>query len=84
MIKKTTGALKKQGRVYGYEKAGPTKNRAKGRRDKIKGHPTKKMVTLEMMIARSTYNKRIAKSRFHRRKKSNEAILEKLKEDKND
>ena len=42
----------------------------KSKRSKIKGHPTKKMVTLEMMIARSTYNKRVAKSRLHRKKKS--------------
>jgi len=41
----------------------------KGKRSKIKGHPIKKMVTLEMMIARSTYNKRVAKSRLHRKKR---------------
>ena len=42
----------------------------KSKRSKLKGHPTKKMVTLEMMIARSTYNRRIAKSRLHRKKRS--------------
>jgi len=42
----------------------------KSKRSKLKGHPTKKMVTLEMMIARSTYNKRVAKSRANRKKKS--------------
>tara|TARA_R110002110_G_C12993194_1_gene674981 strand:- start:50 stop:178 length:129 start_codon:yes stop_codon:yes gene_type:complete len=40
----------------------------KSKRTKIKGHPTKKMVTLEMMIAKSFYNKRIAKSRANRKK----------------
>ena len=40
----------------------------KSKKTKLKGHPTKKMVTLEMMIARSTYNKRVAKSRLHRKK----------------
>ena len=42
----------------------------KSKRSKLKGHPTKKMVTLEMMIARSTYNRRITKSRLHRKKRS--------------
>tara|TARA_R110000822_G_scaffold125470_1_gene260259 strand:+ start:1125 stop:1295 length:171 start_codon:yes stop_codon:yes gene_type:complete len=40
----------------------------KSKRSKLKGHPTKKMVTLEMMIAKSVYNKRAAKSRLHRKK----------------
>jgi hypothetical protein len=40
----------------------------KSKKTKLKGHTTKKMVTLEMMIARSTYNKRVAKSRLHRKK----------------
>jgi len=40
----------------------------KSKRSKLKGHPTKKMVTLEMMIARSVYNKRVAKSKLHRKK----------------
>jgi len=42
----------------------------KSKRAKIKGHPTKKMVTLEMMLSRSLYNKRVAKSRANRKKKS--------------
>jgi|TARA_R110001583_G_scaffold49088_1_gene153728 hypothetical protein len=42
----------------------------KSKRSKLKGHPTKKMVTLEMMIARSVYNKRVAKSRANRKKKN--------------
>tara|TARA_R110001606_G_scaffold134104_1_gene270346 strand:- start:353 stop:484 length:132 start_codon:yes stop_codon:yes gene_type:complete len=41
----------------------------KSKRTKIKGHPIKKMITLEMMIARSFYNKRIAKSRLNRKRK---------------
>jgi hypothetical protein len=42
----------------------------KSKRSKLRGHPIKKMVTLEMMIARSTLNKRVAKSRLHREKKT--------------
>mgnify|MGYP003111208250 CR=1 FL=1 len=41
----------------------------KSKRTKLKGHPIKKVITLEMMVARSTYNKRVAKSRLNRKKR---------------
>jgi hypothetical protein len=82
MIRKVTGAIKRQGSQQGVEVRGIKKKSSIKRRDKIKGHPTKKMVTLEMMIARSTYNKRVAKSRANRKKISMDKVKEIMRGEK--